>query len=230
MHIPQHIILADPEFHKPAEVDALIGVQLFYRLLCVGQIDLQGYGIVLQKTQLGWIIVGDVCEKYSKTKVTTCHLSVNPLNIPSDELTRFWEIEQVPNKSFLSNEEQICETHFPENTKRDNLGRFIVKLPFNENKLKLGNSYEVALRRLYALENKFKKSPPLKEEYSKFLYEYQCLGHMSQIQDSKSISEGYFLPHHAVLKHDSLTTKIRVVFDGSAKSSSGISLNDALMV
>ena len=53
LHIPQHIKLADPEAHKPAEVDALIGVQLFYKLLCVGQIDIQGHDTVLQKTHLG---------------------------------------------------------------------------------------------------------------------------------------------------------------------------------
>ena len=39
-----------------------------------------------------------------------------------------------------------------------------------------------------------------------------------------------FLPHHCVFKEDSTTTKLRVVFDGSAKTSSGISLKDALMV
>lgn len=38
------------------------------------------------------------------------------------------------------------------------------------------------------------------------------------------------MPHHAVIKNDSLTTKTRVVFDGSAKTASGLSLNDILMV
>ncbi|XP_025832766.1 uncharacterized protein LOC112905148 [Agrilus planipennis] len=36
----------------------------------------------------------------------------------------------------------------------------------------------------------------------------------------------YFIPHHAVIKKDSLTTKLRVVFDASAKTTTGSSLND----
>lgn len=39
LNIPRNITLADPEFGKPSEVD-LIGAQLFYQLLCVGQISL----------------------------------------------------------------------------------------------------------------------------------------------------------------------------------------------
>ncbi|CAL1671962.1 unnamed protein product [Lasius platythorax] len=41
---------------------------------------------------------------------------------------------------------------------------------------------------------------------------------------------GYYLPHHPVLKEDNLTTKLRVVFDASLKTSTGISLNDTLMI
>ncbi|XP_075232507.1 uncharacterized protein LOC142330923 [Lycorma delicatula] len=42
-------------------------------------------------------------------------------------------------------------------------------------------------------------------------------------------SEVFYLPHHSVFKETSLTTKLKVVFDGSAKSSNGLSLNDTLM-
>ncbi|XP_022172879.1 uncharacterized protein LOC111035534 [Myzus persicae] len=40
--------------------------------------------------------------------------------------------------------------------------------------------------------------------------------------------KSYYLPHHAVIKSNSLTTKVRVFFDGSAQSKSGVSLNDIL--
>lgn len=40
----------------------------------------------------------------------------------------------------------------------------------------------------------------------------------------------YYVPHHGVLREDSSTTKLRVVFDASAPLSSGIALNDLEMV
>ena len=45
--IPANITLSDPEFHRPSEVDALLGVKLFYKLLCVGQKKIKGHDAVL---------------------------------------------------------------------------------------------------------------------------------------------------------------------------------------
>ena len=63
------------------------------------------------------------------------------------------------------------------------------------------------------------------------MQEYEELGHMNQInEDASSAEERYYLPHHAVFKSSSSTTRTRVVFDGSCRSSNGLSLNDTLLV
>nr|XP_023028641.1 uncharacterized protein LOC111516755 [Leptinotarsa decemlineata] len=68
----------------------------------------------------------------------------------------------------------------------------------------------------------------MKVQYHQFIEEYIQLGHMS-LAEHQSDDSGFFLPHHCVLK-DSTTTKLRVVFDGSAKTTTGISINDIMMV
>lgn len=48
--------------------------------------------------------------------------------------------------------------------------------------------------------------------------------------DGSLVHMEYHLPHHAVIKEDSSTTKLRVVFDASSRTSNGISLNEALLI
>lgn len=55
--------------------------------------------------------------------------------------------------------------------------------------------------------------------------EYIYLGHMRLAMSSGK----YFIPRHPVVKQDSTGLKIRVVFDASAPSSTGASLNDCLI-
>lgn len=92
----------------------------------------------------------------------------------------------------------------------------------------LGDPYQSAKKRLLYLEKRFRKNANLKLQYTNFISEYIQLGHMTH---SKNVSPiNYFLCHYAVFKDSSESTKIRVVFDGSAPTTSGYSLNDILLV
>ncbi|XP_076231248.1 uncharacterized protein LOC143177269 [Calliopsis andreniformis] len=225
IQIPANIKLADPNFHKPAAIDMLIGTGPTLTCLSIGQIHLNQHCdevLVLQKTQLGWIIGGSVPAIQPRTTRKTFVTAVN------FDLKQFWEIEEGPRQRHFSTEEQLCEKHFSTHVRRDLTGRYVVALPFNGNKENLGDSRSHALNRFLALERKFLRNPDLMQGYSAVIQEYIALGHMSQV-DAPDAPE-FYLPHHAVMKPTSSTTKIRVVFDGSAKTTSGISLNDTQLV
>jgi len=79
------------------------------------------------------------------------------------------------------------------------------------------------------VECKLQHDEKLRTEYTKFINEYIEIGHMVEVVDELVIPKpSFYLPHHVVLKGSSLTTKFRVVFDASATSSSGLSLNNVL--
>jgi len=92
----------------------------------------------------------------------------------------------------------------------------------------LGDSKSITLKRFLTLERKFDRGKLFKAQYAQAFTEYLSRGHVSLVEDPED--DGYYMPHHAVFKESSDTTKIRIVFDASAKSSNGISLNDVLMV
>ncbi|XP_055622725.1 uncharacterized protein LOC129766235 [Toxorhynchites rutilus septentrionalis] len=95
----------------------------------------------------------------------------------------------------------------------------------------IGESKAIAMRRLSWLDKRLQKNEELKIQYHAFMNEYISLGHMVPVpDDDQATSIRCYLPHHPVIKQSSSTTKDRVVFDGSAKTSSGHSLNDALLV
>ncbi|KAG8226156.1 hypothetical protein J437_LFUL007393 [Ladona fulva] len=61
------------------------------------------------------------------------------------------------------------------------------------------------------------------------MQEYIDLGHMKAIQGkTKEMECCHYLLHHGVWKESSSTTKLRVVFNGSQRTSRGVSLNSKL--
>ena len=94
-------------------------------------------------------------------------------------LRKFWELEEVPTKNFLTKQELECGAHFAETHKKDSNGRYVVRLPFIEHLLQLRNSFNIVLSSLSRLENKLVQDDVLAVKYRDFLREYESLDHMS---------------------------------------------------
>ncbi|XP_017472837.1 PREDICTED: uncharacterized protein LOC108363841 [Rhagoletis zephyria] len=68
----------------------------------------------------------------------------------------------------------------------------------------------------------------LRSRYNEFMEELIAMNHMEPV--CTAASQAYYMQHHQIIKESSVTTKLRVVFNASAKTTAGKSLNDVLFV
>lgn len=226
----RHLVLADPDFDNPGPIDMLIGSDLYPLLLQPKADIIHSPGLPsAMSTHLGWIVVGALQESSASPLVS---LTVRTAPSVDGLLQQFWALEEPPASEIPTTEDDQCDEWFRKTVSRDSQGRFCVALPFRTvvqqesprletETYGLGSSRSMALSRLYNLERKLVKDEQLYTSYRKFMDDYLALGHMRPAPCQGK----YFIPHHAVIKDN----KIRVVFDASAKSTSGSSLNDCLI-
>lgn len=184
----------------------------------------------LQESKLGWIVTGGL--------EVTCLLGINSLGetMESDWKTVLADKEQYGKGSKANQrceEEEETLRHFQKSVSRREDGRFVLRLPTKPEMQNLGASLAMATSRFINIERRLQRvqrDHQLRVEYVKFMKEYLDMGHMREVTAEEELLKNvYYLPHHPMLKSSSLTSKTRVVFDGSARTTSGLALNDVLM-
>lgn len=161
--------------------------------------------------------------------INTLHAVVDQ-NTLEKQLRCFWELEEVEAINKLSDDDQACENHFCQTHYRNADGQYVVRLPIKSQSdfARIANTRSHAKLRLQSVEKRLSQNDGLKKQYVEFMNIYKQLGHMKQLVTNIDSQPNYYIPHHHVIKEASSSTKLRVVFDASTKSSSGSSLNDLL--
>ncbi|XP_062557578.1 uncharacterized protein LOC134222449 [Armigeres subalbatus] len=227
--IPPGIKLADPAFFESSRVDLVLGIESFFDFFETGQrINLGNQLPTLNESVFGWVVCGGLSNSHQDLHITCNASATEKLE---SLVARFWSSEEVGSVKVLSLEEKRCENLFQNTVLRNPDGRYTVTLPKEEGAIqRLGESKDIAIRRLQGTERRLAKNSNLHKSYHEFMAEYESLGHMEKVTGAASMTiRRCFLPHHPVFKEDSTTTKVRVVFDASCSTSSGVSLNDVLL-
>ncbi|XP_011883612.1 PREDICTED: uncharacterized protein LOC105570777, partial [Vollenhovia emeryi] len=89
----------------------------------------------------------------------------------------------------------------------------------------LGDYYNVTHQCLKGLRRRFSRDVNYQRLYQQFMMDYETLNHMTKASFISSHRSHFHLTHHGVLKPASITTKLRVVFNGSSASTSGYPVN-----
>ncbi|GFV60476.1 integrase catalytic domain-containing protein [Trichonephila clavipes] len=155
----------------------------------------------------------------------SCFLTKN-LDILDKSLKRFWEIDEVETTEVHGDELKYCNDHFEKTHLWNPDGKCVVEMTFKPDSFEgiLGNSKAIASKRLDQLWTRLERGPAMQTLYSEFLNAYELLQHREEVKEDPDVEKGYYLTHHGVLRLSSKTTRLRVVFNASAKTSSGLSL------
>ena len=227
--------LADEPFDAEGSIDILIGCDYYWHFV-TGETRRGDEGPIAVNSKLGWLLSGPVKGTLDRSYVTHSNLIIeghddlfarNEDDVLTNTLKNFWETEAIGIKDLTQQETK-------ESFKIDvawSEDRYEVNLPWKENCLPLSsNNYLLCESRLRSLHHKLRKDPELLAEYDNIIQDQLSKGIIEQVPNKEKIAaRHHYLPHHAVVRKDRETTKVRIVYDGSAKSGNQEkSLNDCL--
>lgn len=192
-------------------VDLLLGVDIFSDVLLHGRWHGPPGSPTALETRFRWVIAGAVECEAPQTQLVSNHATT----VSTDDLLRqFWETEEfVPGKAPHSVNEQFVMTHFQREHHRDEMGRFIVPLPFRVDAEPLGESRSTVVRRFLSLERSLHSRRKF-QELNEVVKEYFESGHAELVPEcdlNKPCHSVFYLPIHAVFKESSTTSSVRCI-------------------
>ena len=243
----QGLKLADCfETKHSKRIDMLIGLDSYFQFIQGDVIRGNPNEPVALKSKLGWILSGNVCSNnpyelscVSSNLILEGYPNENTETLNDQEINStlkdFWRHEEcglldVDNNDNADKGQRPEFENAPFNLK--NIGeRYEANLPFDSISIdSLPSNYELCFGRLQSLRKKLYNNPQLLEEYNAIIQEQLKTGIIERVNLlGKEQDNCHFLPHHCVVRQDHETTKVRIVFDASAKETKETpSLNDLL--
>ena len=241
--------LADslPTDSELTSVDLLIGNDYYFDLLMPKKMEFGG-GLFLFQSKLGWILGGrylTTTDPVSVPNLLVCTMgfaptSMKPLTHMLNEvdlsladklnLDIFWNLESIGITDSPSTSDDDKALEMFNNTIKFEDGRYLVIWPWKESHPSLPDNYQLAVGRLKSTLQRLKKDPHLLQMYSAIIQEQLEQGIIEKVcSKSKQDVIQHYIPHHAVITPTKSTTKVRVVYDASAKTRQmNKSLNECL--
>ncbi|XP_073955657.1 uncharacterized protein [Choristoneura fumiferana] len=208
---------------ETTEIGLLIGADYLGLLLTNSFVHLEN-GLTAVKSNLGWTIQGTM---------TVANTNVVLSLFCAQNIKNYWDLEllgindptQVQSKQ--QREEEVI-ANFEENIHVNEQGRYEVCLPWKAGHDDLLSNQELSIRRLESTTKKLITCGKF-HNYNEILAEWEQAGIIEEVPEAERDTErAHYLPHRAVTKEASLTTKLRPVYDASAKDKKGKSLNSCL--
>ena len=176
---------------------------------------------VAEYTHFGWTIMSPGTE----TDLDSIFLA----QTASNDCEELYRMDVLGLEDAPSGDQSVVYTEFREQLRRSPNGWYEARLPWKGDHPPLPSNESGSLKRLGSLVQRLKKTGRL-DEYDAIIQDQLREGIVEEA-DMPASGKEFYIPHKAVVRENVESTKMRVVYDASAKAhSSAPSLNDCLEV
>ena len=217
------------------EIELLIGADFFWHI-ATGRVIRGEQGPVAMETKLGYVLSGPASDESTVTStavnITSTHiLAAEAVPLPPEEnlreqLRQFWKLESI---GVLPDESSVQDKF--EETVKFTGKRYQVQLPWKESHPMLPDNFDLSVARLHHLVKKLQTDKDLLREYDELICNQVASEIVEEVPPYSNSVTGkvHYIPHHPVIRRDKETSKVRIVYDASARKS-GPSLNHENLV
>ena len=209
------------------KVDILVGLDSYWKFVKPQITGCSVEGLMAQSTVFGWVLFGSVPVSQMTAPVMSHPMLC--LTVSEQSVKSFWELESI---GISPDKEDSVQTRF-ENDLRQVEGRYEVTLPWKSGaRERLLDNEKLARYRLDSLRRRLERDPPLKLRYDAAIQEMCDTSIVEEVPVDEMACENpvFYMPHRPVVRESAVSTKVRPVFDASAKGYNGISLNDCMEI
>ena len=195
-------------------IDLLIGADYLWYFQGGDIIKGQPGEPVAIQTALGYVLSGPV--DGVKSEVVSTNLVINgtreDLQLERQEM-QLWDYDSIG----IREQNEVLHDYLLDNI--EFIGeRYRVPLPWKIGHPFLPDNYNLSLGRLKSQLRRLKNELDVLREYDKIIRDQEKERIVEKIENEESTAKRiHYLPHQAVIRKDAETTKVRVVFDASAR-------------
>lgn len=222
-----------PQDKTNIEIDLLIGTDNFWNIIKSKPLTLDNTCYI--DTIFGALITSskeseEVNVLYVNTDKKANIGHTKKIDNLEEKISNLWELDYIGLKdSPLSNDNQIAVDYFNKTIKFKN-NRYYVSLPFFQDKYLIPNNFNSCFSQLINLYKRLKGNNLLME-YNELIKKQLNDGIIERInQNPISKINCHYVPHYLVISKNTNLRKLRIVYNGSYKTSPQYnSLNDCLL-
>ena len=228
---------------ETSSVELLLGNDYYLDIILPQKLEVQP-GLYMLGSKLGWILTGRTSETpegiTEPCMLTWIHgkgidnettfLTGLDKSLPTKpNVEDFWRLESIGIRdSPVESDSDVAQKKFDETLKYEH-GRYAVSWPWKEDQPDLPENRTLALGRLKSLVTRMKNTPELIQQYDDIITDQLDKGIIEKVGSETDSLTKHYIPHHAVVTPTKATTKVRVVYDASAKCKpENRSLNECL--